>query len=461
MTVTDKLLTPGISHGRPMRKLDTPGNKPAGVVIHYVGNPGSSADGNRNYFENGSGGAGVAAHYIIGLKGEVLRCVPDDEVAYHAGKSFGPTWDAMSKTNNFRMLGIECCHPDASGAFNDQTYASVVELSAALCKKYGLGINQVYRHYDVCGKMCPLYYAKNQSAWQKMKSDISAKIGVSVQAAVAAVSSPAAEVIPISAAAPVPVVFTTKTPIMNKPTATVGQMKIWARNRNAAPFFVDLADTFYEVSVAAGVDPVVTYTQSAKETGNGRFGGVLDESYCNPCGMKTSQGGGDYEKEAHKRFSSWVEGIAAEVDHLALYAGAPGYPKYITPDPRHFASIKGLATTVEELGGRWAPSKTYGVEIVDMMKKLQATKDDSAQVGQLSANVIPMPPVQQPKIEPKIEPKNESVISNTPSDWAQAAWEWAISAGITDGSNPRGAPTREQVVTMIWAAFYKPPMKGR
>jgi N-acetylmuramoyl-L-alanine amidase CwlA len=38
---------------------------------------------------------------------------------------------------------------------------------------------------------------------------------------------------------------------------------------------------------------------------------------------------------------------------------------------------------------------------------------------------------------------------NTPSSWAKEAWEWARIVGITDGTNPQGAITREQVVTML------------
>jgi len=42
---------------------------------------------------------------------------------------------------------------------------------------------------------------------------------------------------------------------------------------------------------------------------------------------------------------------------------------------------------------------------------------------------------------------------NTPSVWAKEAWDWAIKEGITDGTNPQGAITREQVVTMIYRAL--------
>ena len=39
---------------------------------------------------------------------------------------------------------------------------------------------------------------------------------------------------------------------------------------------------------------------------------------------------------------------------------------------------------------------------------------------------------------------------NTPSAWAQEAWEWAKEKGITDGSRPRDTATREEVITMLY-----------
>ena len=36
-----------------------------------------------------------------------------------------------------------------------------------------------------------------------------------------------------------------------------------------------------------------------------------------------------------------------------------------------------------------------------------------------------------------------------PSDWATEAWDWAKANGITDGTNPKGNITHEQVVTML------------
>lgn len=166
----------------------------------------------------------------------------------------------------------------------------------------------------------------------------------------------------------------TGTSILASPRATVAQAKAWAAQKGASDIFVNLADLFWRIAPGAGVDPVVAYTQSAKETAYGRFTGVLDESYRNPGAIKTAAGGGDQDRSAHQAFGTWEEGVQAQVDHLALYAGAAGYPKIHTPDPRHFAFLKGTARTVEQLGGRWAPSTSYGTEIVRMMEELIGTR---------------------------------------------------------------------------------------
>lgn len=47
----------------------------------------------------------------------------------------------------------------------------------------------------------------------------------------------------------------------------------------------------------------------------------------------------------------------------------------------------------------------------------------------------------------------EYIEANAPSSWAEAAWNWAIDLGITDGTNPKGYITREQVVTMLYRAI--------
>ncbi|WP_334073299.1 MULTISPECIES: polysaccharide deacetylase family protein [Paenibacillus] len=161
--------------------------------------------------------------------------------------------------------------------------------------------------------------------------------------------------------------------ILSAPRATVQQAKAWASSKGATDVFINLADIVWEEALKAGVDPTVVYCQAAKETGFGKFGGILDETFNNPAGLKNQEGGSDTDHAAHQRFFSWEEGVQAQIDHLALYAGAPGYPKSDTPDPRHFPALQGKAVTVEALGGSWASVTSYGVEIVKMMMELVQT----------------------------------------------------------------------------------------
>lgn len=209
-----------------------------------------------------------------------------------------------------------------------------------------------------------------------------------------------------------------KTPIIGEPTTTIEQMETWAKAKKADPDFVKEAKTFYNVSVKYGIDPAVTYAQSAKETNFFKFTGVVSKDHFNPCGLKITAGGSDTDKQAHKKFKNWEEGITAQVHHLALYAGHSDFPYDAdkTPDPRHFPSIYGKAPHVEDLGARWAPSKTYGWETAIMMYDLTTTlvngKDPIP--GPAEKPVIPkelLKPVDPKPVDPKpVDPKPELPI---------------------------------------------------
>ena len=159
--VRENLLTqnPYSRPGTYLRKIN-------GVVIHYVGNPGSTAGANRNYFESLSDGrlnTYASSHFIVGLEGETIQCIPLTEVAY------------ASNDRNSDTISIEVCHPDAGGRFYDVTYQKVAELTGWLCWKFDLDPSaDVIRHYDVTGKLCPLYYVEHPDAWEALRGDIAA-----------------------------------------------------------------------------------------------------------------------------------------------------------------------------------------------------------------------------------------------------------------------------------------------
>lgn len=147
--------------GEPLKRV-------RGIVLHYVGNPATSAQANRNYFASlaeGELGVYASSHFIVGLEGEVIQCVPLAEIAY------------ASNSRNGDTVSIEVCHPDEGGEYASATYQQVVELTAWLCREFRLDPEKdVIRHYDVTGKLCPLYYVEHPEAWEALLEDVGAEL---------------------------------------------------------------------------------------------------------------------------------------------------------------------------------------------------------------------------------------------------------------------------------------------
>ena len=128
------------------------------IAIHYVANPGTTAKQNRNYFNQK--GVEVSSHFIVGLEGEIVQCVPLDEKS------------SATNDRNIDTISIEVCHPDETGRFNDATYAALIKLSSWLIGQFDLDETHLIRHYDVTGKLCPLYFVKHEDAWERFKQDV-------------------------------------------------------------------------------------------------------------------------------------------------------------------------------------------------------------------------------------------------------------------------------------------------
>ena len=133
-----------------------------GIVIHYTANPGTTAQQNRDYFQGlrFSGETYASSHFVIGLSGELIQCIPCNEIAY------------ASNDRNADTISIECCIPDDTGEFAEPTYNTLVHLVAWLVGRYELDVEDVIRHYDVTGKNCPKYYVEHEAAWEQLKKDI-------------------------------------------------------------------------------------------------------------------------------------------------------------------------------------------------------------------------------------------------------------------------------------------------
>lgn len=156
--ITEDFLTVN-PYSRPGEELPRVKN----IFVHYTANRGTSAAQNRSYFENLglTGETSASAHFLIGYDGEIIQCIPLDEIGYAV------------KERNYDSISIECCYLDENGRFTDATYQSLLYLSGWLLREYKLTPEDMMRHYDEGGKMCPLYYVENEDAWEQFKEDLS------------------------------------------------------------------------------------------------------------------------------------------------------------------------------------------------------------------------------------------------------------------------------------------------
>lgn len=154
---TEDFLTPN-EYSRPGDSLEEVNS----VFVHYTANQGTGAAQNRSYFEQlkDTHERSASAHFIIGYEGEIIQCIPLDEIGYAV------------KTRNYDSISIECCYLEADGSFTQETYDSLILLLQWLVDVYDLEKDDILRHYDCGGKKCPLYYTEHEDAWELLKRDV-------------------------------------------------------------------------------------------------------------------------------------------------------------------------------------------------------------------------------------------------------------------------------------------------
>lgn len=143
------------------------------LVYHWVGNAGTTARQNARYFDSisQSGPRYASYHYIVDTGGEVLQLIPHTEVAWHAGpsrKTAPEIVTALSVLPNYCTVGIAHCHKDWTGEPSTKAYQSMIALGLTLCTQYGLDPEtRVYRHHDITGKICPMWYVEHEDRWRR------------------------------------------------------------------------------------------------------------------------------------------------------------------------------------------------------------------------------------------------------------------------------------------------------
>lgn len=155
-------MKPTITYQHLPIRINNPGQRivPREIILHYIGNPGTTAAANAKYFLNVNSRTSV--HYMVD-DSSIIEIIPPTM------KSYGTN----SKEHNEKGIQIEMCHPDGTGKINEATLKNVVWLCRELMGAFG--ITEIIRHYDVTGKRCPLWYVEHPEEWEELKKRMMGK----------------------------------------------------------------------------------------------------------------------------------------------------------------------------------------------------------------------------------------------------------------------------------------------
>ena len=126
------------------------------IVMHYTANDGDTDEANANYFNRPN--LGASAHFFVD-DDSITVSVPEEYVAWHCGaKAY-----KHQTCRNANSIGVEMCDTRRDGKLQatEKTIQNAADLVYHLCKKYKIPYRHIIRHYDVTGKLCPVYWVNN------------------------------------------------------------------------------------------------------------------------------------------------------------------------------------------------------------------------------------------------------------------------------------------------------------
>ena len=173
------------------------------IVIHYTANDGDTDENNGKYFKSNI--VKASAHYFVD-DDSVTQSVPDDYVAWSVGGSklasckTSGGGKCYSKCSNTNSISIELCDDVKNGVVypSAKTISNAIELTEALMAKYSIPKENVIRHFDVTGKLCPAYWCGTAEKdkkwlsefWDKLEADNELTVACKLLASKGIINSP-------------------------------------------------------------------------------------------------------------------------------------------------------------------------------------------------------------------------------------------------------------------------------
>ena len=142
------------------------GKIPEYIVIHDTGNKSKGADATAhfNYFSGGDRGA--SADFFVDSKQALQANNYNAYYTWHCGDGNG-----KNGITNANSIGVEIC-VNSDGDYNE-AFKKTVALTKHLMKELNIPAENVVRHFDASGKICPASMQKNNWAlWNEFKKQI-------------------------------------------------------------------------------------------------------------------------------------------------------------------------------------------------------------------------------------------------------------------------------------------------
>lgn len=340
---------------------------------------------------NANKGAGALAHrnYVENnARGASAHYFVDDKVIVQFvgdSSSAGSVGDGKGKYGITNANSLSIEMCINSDADYAKTYKNTVELTKNLMKKFNIPIDRVVRHYDASRKSCPNHMKQNN--WSKW--------------------------------------WRFKEDIQ-KPIEWQIDLSKDSEFGND-DFITQIANSIKDQKL--NVLPSVTIAQAMLESNWGKSDLAINGK--NLFGIKASKDwkGEIYTKQTKeqdssktytitanfRKYKSWLESIQ---DHDKFFVFTPwriqNYQRVLKS-----TNYKEQAQALQACG--YATDREYANKLINLIEKYNLQEFDKG--------VIKM--------------------ENKPSKWAEKDWQWGIDNKITDGTNPQGLCTREQVVAMI------------
>lgn len=136
------------------------------IVIHDTGNQSGGANAEMHYRYFNSAYRGSSANYFVDKDSIIETVDPVTKYSWHCGDGRG-----KNGITNQNSIGIEICIP-IDGNY-EMAVSHTKDLVVCLMEVFNIPIENVVRHFDASGKICPRSMSDNGWArWDKFKKEV-------------------------------------------------------------------------------------------------------------------------------------------------------------------------------------------------------------------------------------------------------------------------------------------------